>query len=93
MIPPGEDMLESIGRVTYRGRWVVVAVWVLLFALGSLFAPRILGVLRGGGYTIGNSESVTAYNKLNRAFGFRALTFSVVFTAPQGDTGPMLASP
>lgn len=85
-------MLESIGRATYRARWTVVVLWLVLFALGSLFAPRVLGVLRGGGYTVGNSESVTAYNKLNKSFGYRALTFNVVFTTSHGNTAAMLSA-
>lgn len=76
-------MLFSLGRSVYRGRWLVLGVWALVFAAALLFAPRVTGVLRGGGYTIGNSQSVVAYNKLNHAFGYRALTFTVVFTGPR----------
>lgn len=83
-------MLNVLGRAIYRSRWVVVAVWLLLFLVGATFAPRVLGVLRGGGYTIGNSESVTAYDTLNRAFGYRALTFNVVFTGPPGEAASVL---
>jgi RND superfamily putative drug exporter len=65
----------------YRARWGVVTCWIVVVAVSSVFAPRILGVLHGGGYTIGNSDSVRVYDRLNRAFGYRALTFTVVFTA------------
>jgi putative drug exporter of the RND superfamily len=83
-------MLFALGRSTYRWRWAVVVFWAVLFIAGSIFAPRILGVLRGGGYTAGNSQSVVAYNKLNRAFGYRALTFTVVFTTSGGDRAVMV---
>jgi RND superfamily putative drug exporter len=43
----------------------------------------VSGVLRGGGYTIDNSDSVIAYNTLNHVYGYRALTFNVVFTGRQ----------
>jgi RND superfamily putative drug exporter len=66
----------------YRSRWAVVAVWVTLLALATAFAPRVSGVLRGGGYTVGNSESVVAYNTLHDAYGYRALTFTVAITVP-----------
>ncbi len=75
-------MLERLGRAIYRSRWVVMAVWTLVFAVAAYFAPRVTTVLHGGGYTIGKSQSVDAYNALHRAFGFRVLTFTVVFTAP-----------
>ena len=68
----------------YRLRWAVVLCWAVLLAIASIFAPRVSGVLRGGGYTIGNSESVVAYNTLHDAYGYRALTFSVAITAPPG---------
>jgi putative drug exporter of the RND superfamily len=61
---------------------MVVALWVALLGVASVFAPRVSGVLRGGGYTIGNSESVVAYNTLHDAYGYRALTFSVAITVP-----------
>lgn len=83
-------MLAHLGRLMYRARWIVVTVWLILFAAGALFAPRVTGVLRGGGYTIGKSESVTAYSTLNRAFGYNALTFTVVFTAPRASRAELL---
>ncbi len=75
----------------YRSRWAVISLWILLFAAASVFAPRVSGVLRGGGYTIGNSDSVVAYNRLNAAYGYRALTFSVAITAPRARSTQALA--
>ena len=75
-------MLERFGLWTYRLRWTIVILWVTVFAAGAFFAPRVTDVLRGGGYTIGNSQSITAYNVLNRTYGYRALIFTVVFTGP-----------
>jgi RND superfamily putative drug exporter len=69
----------------------MVLVWLVLFGAGSIFAPRVLGVLRGGGYTVGNSQSIVAYNKLNRAFGYQSLTFTVVFSEVSGSGTPLLA--
>ncbi|HEX8919277.1 MAG TPA: hypothetical protein VF898_12295, partial [Chloroflexota bacterium] len=77
-------MLDSFGRRMYRARWAIVAAWLCLFVLASIFAPRVTGILRGGGYTIGNSQSVAAYNLLNKTYGYRALTFTAVFSAPNG---------
>ncbi len=85
-------MLASLGRFCYRNRWLVVVMWVALFAVGVLFAPRVTGILRGGGYTIGNSQSVAAYNTLNRAYGYRALTFNVVFSAAPAHRASLLSA-
>src|SRR5438270_13309184 len=77
-------MLERLGRLVYRLRWAVLVAWTCL-VVGSLFiAPRVTSVLQAGGYTIGNSESIVAYNTLHQAYGYRALTFVVVFDAPAG---------
>jgi putative drug exporter of the RND superfamily len=73
-------MLDSLGRFIYRTRWAVVIVWLVIFAGAAYFAPRVTSVLHVGGYSIGNSQSVSAYNTLNRAFGYRALLFNIVFT-------------
>lgn len=75
-------MLERLGRFMYRARWAVIPVWIGIFAISAYFAPRVTAVLHGGGYTLGKSQSVDAYNQLHRAFGYRVLTFTVVFTAP-----------
>lgn len=77
-------MLEGLGRRMYRHRWLVVGLWILAFVGAALYAPRVSSVLHGGGYSIGNSESILAYNKLHDAYGYRALIFNVVFTAPTG---------
>lgn len=73
-------MLERLGRLTYRYRWAVILCWLLLLAAGTVVAPRVTGILRGGGYSINSSQSVRAYNILNRTYGYRALSFNVVFT-------------
>ena len=83
-------MLQALGHSMYRARWPVVCLWLALFGIASIFAPRVLGVLRGGGYTVGNSQSVVAYNKLNQAFGYRALTFTVVFSRPSSNPATLL---
>jgi RND superfamily putative drug exporter len=75
----------------YRARWGVVACWLVIVLVSSVFAPRVLGVLHGGGYTIGNSDSVRVYDKLSKAFGYRALTFTAVFTATPAGRGRLMA--
>jgi RND superfamily putative drug exporter len=76
-------MLWHIGRLTYAYRWAVVVLWLVLFAGAGVVAPRVTGILRGGGYTIGSSQSIDAYNTLHRAYGYRSLTFTGVFTGQE----------
>jgi len=77
-------VLEQIGRLTYRYRWPIILFWLVMLGAGALFAPRITSVLRGGGYSINSSQSVSAYNVLDRSYKYRALTFTVVFTGKVG---------
>jgi len=84
-------MLEQFGRAIYRRRWVVVAFWLALFGVSLLFAPRVLSVLRGGGYSINNSQAVAAYDTLNRAYGYQALTFVIVLAADPGSQSEAMA--
>lgn len=81
-------MLEALGRFSYRHRWLVVVLWLVVFAAAAVIAPRVTGILQGGGYTIGKSQSVAAYNTLNRAYGYKALVFNVVFSGRQADLMP-----
>jgi RND superfamily putative drug exporter len=81
-------MLEALGRFSYRRRWLVVALWLVVFGVAAVIAPRVTSILQGGGYTIGNSQSVAAYNTLNRAYGYRALVFNVVFSGRQAGLLP-----
>jgi len=85
-------MLEQLGRFTYRARWSVLALWLGIVVTASLFAPRVTGVLHGGGYSIGKSDSVAAYNDLNRAYGYQALTFDVVFSSGPGFGGRLMSA-
>lgn len=84
-------MLAHLGRFVFRFRWAVVVVWALLFAVAAFFAPRVTGILRGGGYSIGASQAEAAYNVLNHADGYRALTFNVVFTATPAARSRLMA--
>ncbi|MBV9279613.1 MAG: MMPL family transporter [Chloroflexi bacterium] len=85
-------MLERLGRFIYRTRWAVVGLWLCVVLVSAIFAPRVASVLRGGGYTVGKSDSVAAYNDLHRAYGYRALIFTAVFTASEGDRGTLTAA-
>ena len=45
------------GRVVYRLRLVILALWLIGLAVSIPFAAKIGTVLTGGGYTLSNSES------------------------------------
>ena len=83
-------MLDGLGRLMYRARWAVLGTWMCVVVVSAVFAPRVSGVLHGGGYSVGNSQSVQAYDVLHRVYGYRALTFTAVFTAPAPLRGELI---
>ena len=40
-------MFEAIGRFSYRFRWVVIAVWIVLFGVSVVATPFLADVLQG----------------------------------------------
>ncbi|HEX6541087.1 MAG TPA: MMPL family transporter [Ktedonobacterales bacterium] len=48
----------NYGRLIYRLRWVIIALWVIGLAVSVPFATRLTSKLTGGGYSMNQSESV-----------------------------------
>jgi RND superfamily putative drug exporter len=59
----------NYGRMIYRLRWVVIALWAVGLAVSLPFAAQLTSKLTGGGYSMNNSESVgvtdTMINRLH----------------------------
>jgi len=75
--------LTVLGRLTYRLRWLMVIIWICLFGLALVFAPRAPSELKGGGYTLNNSDSVRAGTIVGRTFGNRTLILTAVLHSAQ----------
>lgn len=41
-------MFEAIGRFSYRFRWLVIAIWIVLFGVSVVATPWLADVLKGG---------------------------------------------
>ena len=41
-------MFEAIGRFAYRFRWIVIAVWIVMFGVSVAATPFLENVLTGG---------------------------------------------
>ncbi|HST86739.1 MAG TPA: MMPL family transporter [Ktedonobacterales bacterium] len=52
----------AYGRVIYRLRWLVIALWILGVAASVPFAAQVSSVLTGGGFSFNGSDSVRAGN-------------------------------
>ncbi len=75
-------MFERLGRSMYRARWIVVVLWLLVLAFSLPFLPRVSGVLKGGGFANGTSESDYATDLLVSNLGVPPSTLTVIFTSP-----------
>ncbi len=60
-------MFSAIGRFSYHFRWVVIAVWVALFAVSVIATPFLEGVLTGG-FSNPNAPSQEAAELIQEKF-------------------------
>ena len=72
-------MFSAIGRFAYRYRRFVVGAWLLAATVGLVFAPRLSGNLKAGGYSMPDAQSETAARMLETEFGFSAIEPLIVF--------------
>ena len=69
----------SLGRLTYRYRWLVVLIWGTLLVGGAFFAPNLSDRLKGGGYYGANSEAERVQDIMLEEFGVSPAALTVVF--------------
>ncbi len=75
-------IFETLGRFTYRYRWLVLAVWASIVLVGAFFAPGLSERLKGGGFEGANSESERVQDIMVEEFGSYPAALTIVF---QGD--------
>jgi putative drug exporter of the RND superfamily len=66
----------------YRARWGVVVLWLVVLAFSLPFLPKVSGVLKGGGFANGTSESDYATNLLVSNLGVPPSSLTVIFSSP-----------
>ena len=74
-------MFAAIGRFSYRFRWVVLALWLVAFALGLWAATRLPGELKGGGFTDPKAPAQQALDTLQRRLKTGLSTLEIVFAS------------
>ncbi|MBA2520562.1 MAG: MMPL family transporter [Chloroflexia bacterium] len=72
-------MFVTLGRLAYRFRWLVVAIWGLVFLVSIPILPRVTGALQMGGFTSPETESYQAERVLQRELGFAPSSMVVIF--------------
>ncbi|MDN5696734.1 MAG: MMPL family transporter [Rubrobacter sp.] len=82
-------IFEALGRLTYRYRWIVIAVWAVIVVGGAFFAPNLSERLKGGGFEGANSESEQVQDIMVEEFGSSQAALTIVF---EGDGSPEASS-
>ncbi len=59
-LPGGRGAFARLGRFAVRRRWPIVLAWALLLLVAVPLAPRVVGVLRAGGFILDDLESARA---------------------------------
>jgi putative drug exporter of the RND superfamily len=79
---PRRDLFMALGRFCYHRRWLVVAIWLVLFAGGIAVTPQLGHVLQGGGFENPGAPGQLAANEIQARLGQGSATLVIVF---QGD--------
>jgi RND superfamily putative drug exporter len=58
--PGSSDPFARLGRFAVRRRWAIVLVWAVILLVAIPLAPRVVGVLRAGGFILDDLESARA---------------------------------
>ena len=78
-------MFAAIGRFSYRFRGVVIALWVVGFALGLVAVPRLHHELKGGGFSNADAPAQRALDLMQRRLHIGLASIAIVFTSPSLD--------
>src|SRR6185437_231316 len=75
------------GRLIYKLRWVVLALWVVGLLAAAPFAAQVSSVLTGSGYSFSGSESVKVNSVLAAKLHQPKTTLMVVFQSADAHVG------
>ncbi|MBC7294602.1 MAG: MMPL family transporter, partial [Thermoleophilia bacterium] len=75
----GAEMFAALGRFAYRFRWLVIGLWVLLFAVALIATPYLGQALQGSGFANPHAPSQEAARLIEERFGQGATTVLIVF--------------
>ncbi|PSB25821.1 hypothetical protein C7B82_21755 [Stenomitos frigidus ULC18] len=74
-----------MGRVSYRYRWLVIAIWSALLILSLLLAPRLEHVLKGLGVVYEQGAAGQAEQLLKQELNLETNALVTIFQSPVGE--------
>ncbi len=76
---------ERLGRLAFRHPWRVIGAWIAVLLVAALFAPRVAGALRAGGFNLADLESSRAGAVLEDELGLPSSGVVVMYEATGSD--------
>ncbi|MHB8644932.1 MAG: MMPL family transporter [Thermomicrobiales bacterium] len=84
-------MFYAVGRLVYRFRWLILALWIVVLGVALPFAPRVTEPLRVGGFADPALESSKAAATLASDLGYS--TSNVIVTYSSHDPALLATDP
>jgi RND superfamily putative drug exporter len=73
------NVFARLGPLAYRHRWPILMFWAVVLVTAALFAPKLGGQLKGGGFEGSGRDSELAKDLMVEEFGLPRANLVVVF--------------
>jgi putative drug exporter of the RND superfamily len=73
------NLFVRLGWFTYRHRWPILLLWAVVLVTAALFAPKLGGQLKGGGFEGSGRDSELAKDLMVEEFGLPRANLAIVF--------------
>jgi RND superfamily putative drug exporter len=73
------SLFARLGWFTYRHRWPILFLWAVVLVTAALFAPKLGGQLKGGGFEGSGKDSELAKDLMVEEFGLPRASLAIVF--------------
>src|SRR5215210_4704670 len=73
------SLFARLGWFTYRHRWPILFLWAVVLVTAALFAPKLGGQLKGGGFEGSGKDSELAKDLMVEEFGLSRASLAIVF--------------
>jgi putative drug exporter of the RND superfamily len=75
------NLFARLGPIAYRHRWPILLFWAVVLVTAALFAPKLGGQLKGGGFEGSGRDSEIAKDLMVEEFGLPRATLAIVFVS------------
>jgi putative drug exporter of the RND superfamily len=79
------NLFARLGPFAYRYRWPILLFWTVVLVTAALFAPKLGGQLKGGGFDGSGGDSERVQDLMIEEFGISRANLVIVF---EGDNIP-----